>query len=229
MSKLDFVFDLGGSIVNPGKLSADFLQRFKELVIHDVKEGKTFGITVGGGTPTRVYQSFLRENFPVNNDDLDWVGIRFTRVNAELVRIMFKEYAYPMILESPEALLEYPNRYKIFIFSGWKPGWSTDYVAVLVAKRFNVKRIFSLTNIKGVHPVENGALLDGSIIPRLSWVEYEKMIAKEWIPGMRVPFDPVATKEAQREGIEVVILEGKRLLNLKNALDKKSFLGTIIS
>ncbi len=229
MSKLDYVFDLGGSIVNSGELDAQSLKAFERFCSGYVARGRRLAIIVGGGHITRVYQNFLREHFNPSDEDLDMIGIRPTKLNAELIRIMLSKYAYPRVLESPEESIENPDAYQVFIFSGWKPGWSTDYVSVLVAKRFGVDRVFSLTNIRGVYAKENGKLDLKKVLPRLTWDEYEKMIDKKWTPGTKVPFDPVATREAKRSHIKVVILPGKDLPNVANCLEERSFSGTVIS
>lgn len=229
MSKIDFVLDLGGSIVNPGRISKTFLQGFQKLIIDYIKGGKRFCIVVGGGFLTRVYQNFLRNNFTVDNDDLDTIGIRPTRLNAELVRIILKLYAYPVVLESPEAELEDAGQFGVFVFSGWKPGWSTDYVAVRIAKRFGIRQVISLSNIGGVYRAENGKLKKDKVLSRLRWQDYERLIGSQWVPGMKVPFDPVATAQAKREGMEVAVMSGKNLKNIRNFLEGKPFAGTLIS
>ena len=89
--------------------------------------------------------------------------------------------------------------------------------------------VLSLTNIRGVYPKENGVLNRKRVIPHLTWEEYEKMIDAKWIPGAKVPFDPIATKEAKVSRMIVVILSGRNLLNVKNYLEGKSFVGSIIS
>lgn len=42
-------------------------------------------------------------------------------------------------------------------------------------------------------------------------------------------FDPVAAREAQRDSITAIILDGNDLPNLRNYLEEKEFKGTIIT
>ncbi|MBI3335741.1 MAG: UMP kinase [Candidatus Portnoybacteria bacterium] len=226
--RIDYVLDLGGSIVNPGVLNADFLIKFRDFVFDWVKKGKRFAVIAGGGFLARQYQQFLREHFEVTDEDLDTIGIRPTKLNAELLRIILKKFAYPRVIENPLERLRTRQGFTVFVFSGWKPGWSTDYVSVLVAKRFSVKEVISLTNVRGVYPRENGLLKKEVIIPRLSWNEYEAMIDANWIPGAKVPFDPVATKEAKKSKLKAVILQGEDVENLKYYLEGREFVGTVI-
>lgn len=49
------------------------------------------------------------------------------------------------------------------------------------------------------------------------------------IPGISTPFDPEAAKEAQKNNITVVILDGNNLVNLRNYFEGKCFEGTVIT
>jgi len=229
LSKLDYVLDLGGSIVNPGTLNEGFLLGFQTLIKEYIALGKTFGIIVGGGAIARQYQEFLRTHFETAGEDLDRVGVRATKLNNELVRIILKKFAYPKLLEKPNEILSQAGEYKVLVFSGWKTGWSTDYIAVLIAKRFGVGEILSLSNIKGVYAFKDGKPQEDQLIPQLSWQEYEAMIASEWTPGMKVPFDPVATKQAKDDKLTVFILDGRDQANVKQCLNGQPFVGTTIS
>lgn len=227
-SKLDYIIDLGGSIVNGGSLESSFLKDFSELVKEYISKGKSFGVIVGGGALCREYQNVLKEHFTINNEDLDTIGIRATKLNAELVRCMLKEYAYPRVLETPHDEIE-EGDFRVIVFSGWKTGWSTDYVSALVAKRFENKEVISLSNIAGVYKKEGGVLKEGEILPRLLWDEYEAMSEREWTPGMKLPFDPVATRFAKENAMTVVVLDGRNLQNARNYLEGRAFKGTVIS
>jgi uridylate kinase len=54
------------------------------------------------------------------------------------------------------------------------------------------------------------------------------MAGERWIPGMNLPFDPIASKLADQFNVTVKILNGKNLDNLAKALDGEAFKGTII-
>ena len=53
------------------------------------------------------------------------------------------------------------------------------------------------------------------------------IVGGKWKPGLNVPFDPIACREAERLGLKVVII-GKGIKNLKNFFNGKKFRGTII-
>ena len=49
-----------------------------------------------------------------------------------------------------------------------------------------------------------------------------------WTPGMATPFDPVASRAAEKYKIAVKILNGKDINNMKKAVQGKPFRGTLI-
>lgn len=77
----------------------------------------------------------------------------------------------------------------------------------------------------------NGAGKDKTAKPikAMDWKEYFKFICPKWSPGMHSPFDPVASKLAQKNGLEVIVASGKDLANLAKIINGQSFRGTIIS
>lgn len=214
------IFSLGGSIINSGEININFLFEFKKFCFELINNGNKISIITGGGIIARKYQESARK-FNVDNNELDKLGIRATKINAEFLVSIFENLAYSKVLETPNANID--DKKNIFIFSGWKPGWSTDYVSARVAKRFKEKQIFNLTNVEKVYNKEK------KYIDKLNWNEYLKLIENDWKSGMNVPFDPIASKAARDLGITVFVLKGTDLYNLKKAIKGKKFNGTIIS
>ena len=116
---------------------------------------------------------------------------------------------------------------KVLIASGWIPGWSTDYDAVLLAKNFGVNEVINMSNVDYVYDKDPRKFKDAKKIERIRWTNYLKMTGTKWKAGMNVPFDPIAAKEARKSGISVSLI-GKDLNNLKSLLDGKKFRGTLI-
>ena len=52
-------------------------------------------------------------------------------------------------------------------------------------------------------------------------------MGSKWKPGLNMPFDPVAAKEAEKLKMKVVVI-GKDLSNLRKVLENKKFKGTLI-
>jgi len=53
-------------------------------------------------------------------------------------------------------------------------------------------------------------------------------VGDEWVPGKNVPFDPIASRHAQKIGIKVICAAGKDLANLEHIIRGEDFTGTTI-
>ena len=70
---------------------------------------------------------------------------------------------------------------------------------------------------------------DAKIIKNISWQDFRKIVGNKWDPGLNMPFDPVASKAAQKQKMKVIIANGKNLKNLEKILSNKGFVGTVIN
>jgi len=223
------VLDLGGSIVAPEEVDVTFIKQFKIFLEKWLKEdlkNKAI-IVIGGGSPARKYQKAYREIVEVgDNSEQDWIGITATRLNAQLIKAVFSEYCPSEVVIDPTAPEKFDGQ--VMVAAGWKPGWSTDYDAVILAEKFGADTIYNLSNIAKVYTADPNKDPDAKPLDYVSWDEYKKMAGDEWIPGNNVPFDPVATKKAAELNLQVIAAAGKDLTNLQNIFDGKEFFGTII-
>jgi len=222
-----FVISVGGSLICPQKLDTDFLRDFKEIILKHVEKGTRFVLITGGGRISRDYQAAAREITELDDEDLDWLGIHGTRINAYLLRAILNAEAEPRVVKNPEQ--EFAFEKNILVASGWKPGFSTDYVAVLLAKKLGVKKIINLTNIDYVYDKDPKEFSDAHPLKEIKWSDFKKMFGEKWSPGLNTPFDPVASKEAEQLEMTVYILNGKNLENLNNLLEGNEFAGTTIT
>ena len=224
MNKETIILSLGGSLVAPGEIDIEFLKKFRSLVLKRLSK-KRFIIFVGGGKICRNYQKVLME-FGANNKDRDWIGINVSRLNAEVIRNLFKSISYPKIITDPTKKFNAKN--SVVVGAGWKPGRSTDCIAVLAAKKTGAKTIVNLTNIDYVYTKDPRKFSDAKPLKEISWKNFRKIIGSKWVPGYSSPFDPEASKLAEKVGLTVVIINGKNLERLDNFLNNKPFIGTII-
>jgi len=221
------VISLGGSLIVPEEIDSSWLKSFKSLIEKQIKIGKKFILITGGGKTARKYQNAAKEITELTGDDLDWLGIHSTRLNAHLVRTIFREYAHPEIIKDPTKKINFKE--KIIIAAGWKPGFSTDLDAVFLARNFKVKKIINLSNIDYVCDKDPKKYPDAKIIKSISWKEFRKIVGNRWDPGLNAPFDPIASKESEKLKLEVAIMNGKNLTNLEDYISGKKFIGTIIN
>jgi len=225
---MELIISLGGSIIVPDKIDVGFLKSFKKIIEGYVTEKNArVVITAGGGKTCRVYQDASKKVASVTEKDLDWIGIKATHLNAELLRTIFAGQAYEQVIEDPTAKIK--TKKKIIIGAGWKPGCSTDKDAVLLAKNLGIKTIINMTNIPYVYDKDPKKYKDAKPLKSLSWEKMITIVGTSWTPGMNLPFDPLASKMAKELGLKVVILEGTDINNFKKFLDDLPFEGTVIS
>ena len=222
-----YVLSLGGSIVVPDAIDTNYLSAFEEFIRHRIAQGDRFILTVGGGRTARNYQIAAEQVSGVDNEERDWLGIHATRLNAHLLRTIFKEQAHPIIAKDFDVSL--PNfEEPILVGAGWKPGWSTDYIAVLLAERYQAKTVLNLSNIDYVYSEDPRENPDARRFEQIRWSEFRKIVGDEWTPGLSAPFDPIASQKAEELQLSVAILNGRNIENVASYLEGGSFVGTII-
>ncbi|MBI2626460.1 MAG: UMP kinase [Candidatus Nealsonbacteria bacterium] len=221
------VISLGGSIIVPGEIQIKFLKAFKEFILRFLKKDYKFIVVTGGGSVARNYINAASKFSKIPDEDKDWLGIHATRINAHLLRTIFKKEAYPVVLDNPLKKID-GKQYKLFIASGWRPGWSTDYCAVLIADRFKADKVINASNIDYVYDKDISKYKDANPIKEITWNKYRKLIGTKWKPGMKSPIDPIAAKMASKLKMTMVVVKGTDLKNLENALLDKKFTGTVI-
>lgn len=221
------VISIGGSVVVP-KTGIDiaYLRRFRDLLIRETKNGRRFIVTVGGGSTAREYQKAASAIVRMLPEDVDWLGIHATRLNAHLLRTLFRDRAAHRVVKDPTRPFRWNEA--ILIAAGWKPGWSTDYVAVRLARKYKAARIVNLSNIDGVYDKDPATSGRATRFKTIGWKAFRAIVGSAWVPGAHAPFDPVASRLAERWGMEVVVAGGKDLKNLNAIFAGKPFKGTVI-
>jgi uridylate kinase len=224
------VISLGGSIVAPDGVDTDFLKKFVSLIRSFIEADaeRHFIFVVGGGAPARRYQNAYREisDNNIKNDEADWIGITATRLNAQLVKAVMSEWCTQDVVTNPcEAD---PLTGRVLVAAGWKPGFSTDYIAVLLAERFCADMVINLSNIEKVYTADPKTDPNARPIDKISWADFRVIVGDEWVPGKNVPFDPVASRHAQKIGLKVICAGGKDLDNFGKILRAEEFFGTEI-
>lgn len=222
------IIALGGSIISPspGKINIRFLKKFQKLILNYLKQGKKFVIVAGGGETARLYQEAISKIVSVKNEDIDWLGIYSTHLNAHFLQTIFSKEAHPVIIDNSEKSIK--NEPPIVIASGWKPGCSTDFGTICLAQRFKADSVIIASNISYVYDRDPVKYKNAKKFKKLTWQDYRKLVDNYWKPGMNAPVDPIAAKFAQKLKIKVVLFKGTELKNFKNYFEGKEFKGTTI-
>lgn len=224
-----FVIALGGSIAFQEKIDIDFLKNFYAFIKSRILNyNNKFIIIIGGGAITRKYQQAASKISKVSDEDKDWLGIHATRLNAHFIRTIFREQANPVLFEERFKIKNF-NNYPLIIGAGWKPGWSTDFVACQIANDFNISKVIILGHPDYVYNKDPRKYKNAKPIKKITWKDYLKLIPKKWSPGLHAPVDPVAARLSKAKNLESIVAYGRDLHNLQRILDDQEYQGTFLS
>lgn len=228
--KEKIVISVGGSLIVPnGGIDTKFLSNLNKFIREQLAKNnnRQFFLITGGGAIAREYRDAGKDVIgELTRDDLDWLGIHATRLNAHLVRTIFRDIAHPVIIEHYEMILKVEE--PVVVCSGWKPGWSTDFCATMICEDYGAREVINLSNVDQVFDKDPRTSTDAVPMDKLSWPDFRNMVGDEWIPGMNAPFDPIAAKKAEELGVKVVVMNGNNFENLNNYFEGRDFVGTII-
>ncbi len=222
--KKSVVISLGGSIIVPDQIDLDFLNEFKRVILSLPHE--RFIIICGGGRICRIYQDAARATGEVSMEDLDWIGIRATRLNAELVRTCLAHDAHEKVIHDPNEPID--STCRIIVGAGFEPGSSTDLRAVQLAERFGGTQVINMSNIDYVYSADPKIDPTAEKMKTISWPAFRRLVGDTWDPGLSMPFDPIASREAEQLGLQVAII-GNDMANFERLLKGEEFQGTTIS
>ena len=223
------VFDLGGSAMAPDGPDEDFLLNFRHLLRNwlEVNPSYRLIIVVGGGSAARRWQNAARSlSSDAHNESLDRIGMQATRLNAELLCSVLGNLCPDPVVINPEA--DFPFTGSILVCAGWKPGFSTDYISVLMAKQSGCNSVIVISNISHVYSEDPRINPQAQVLENPGWEDYIRIIDSEWQPGINLPFDPVASRSALKAGIAVKLVSAKDFANIRQLLDGLDFVGTTI-
>lgn len=227
--KKKIILSIGGSLVVPDDIDVGFLTNLDRFIRNQIKKDIQFFLVIGGGKITRYYQQAAKKVAGhLNEEDIDWLGVHATRLNGHLIRTIFDDIAHPRIIENYDHKLDNWTE-DVVVGAGWKPGWSTDYCAVMLAKDYDIHLIVNLTNIDYVYDKDPHKYKDAQPIKHMSWDQLQNLVGDRWVPGSNTPFDPVATKKAKDLDLSLIIASGSDFDNLTNIVEGREFVGTIVA
>lgn len=224
------VISVGGSLIVPNDgVNTSFLIKLNTFIRDQLAShpNRQFFLVVGGGLTARHYRDAAQQviGHELTREDLDWIGIHATRLNAQLVRTIFRDIAHLTIVRDYD-IIRKPSE-GVVVAAGWKPGWSTDYCAILLCEDYGAKTVINMSNVQQVYDKDPREFPDAKPYSHLSWHEFRGLIGEEWSPGLHAPFDPVAAKKGEELGIRTIVV-GNDFANVENYLEGKDFLGTVI-
>ena len=222
---MTYIISIGGSSIVPEKIDTVFLKNFRRAIIAASKNS-SFLIIPGGGATVRMYQKAAQGLAKTSHADLDWIGITTNVMHSHFLRAIFGKQAHEKVIfldsrgkiKKPIAIAQ----------GGFKPGATSDGMAVMFAKKYKIRTIVNMTNVAGVYDKDPRKFKTARLIPRMTWKDLKAQFGTGTKPGRKLPFDSAIAGTAEKLKLKVVTLDSHDLKNFRNFLAGKNFKGTVI-
>lgn len=211
-------------MVCPDDIDEDYIDKFSKF-LREISEKNRVYVVVGGGKTARRYVDTARK-FHANEFFCDVIGIYATRLNACILMASLNlDHLSPS--ESIEDASKSPER--IVVMGGTHPMHTTDGVAAMLAENVKADLFINLTNVDYVYNKDPKKYKDAEKYEKMSYDELIEILNKEEMSASANNIlDLVAAKTIKRSKIKTLIMNGRNFENLKNAVEGREFIGTII-
>jgi len=218
------VISIGGSVIISEDANVSFFQKLVNLLEKLSLKFKIF-IVIGGGKTSRKYIKLGRE-LGLNEETLDNLGIKITRINAKLLASIIETSNKKIPTTTEEA-----NKINkpIVIMGGTIPGHSTDLVGAELAEKSGADRFIIATNVDGIYDKDPNKYDDAKQLQEISIGQLIEKYGTGWnAAGSNVVIDGPALKIIGKIKIPTFVVNGKHLDQLEKAVTNQKFDGTII-
>jgi len=222
------VVSLGGSVIVPDDNDDEFLKRFSEM-ISSLCDRYQIYLVCGGGKIARYYIKVGR-NLGLPEYDLDEMGILSTRINAALVAYSLGETSVGKV---PTDILEahrLEKRGKVVVMGGTVPGHTTDAVSAMLAKEVKAARIINGTSVDAAYTADPRKDPKAERLSRITHQQlYELVNVGLHGAGPSNVFDRLGAQVARDSHIDICIVDGRDLNEMRAAIEGKPIKGTVVS
>jgi len=221
------VFSIGGSVLVPS-LESNNIKKYSSALQEIAKIYQVF-VVVGGGGEARRYINAARE-LGIDEATSDELGIMITRINASLLMWALRDSAYPSIAKNYSEVKQFAESKKIVIMGGVTPAQTTDAVSAVLAESLGADLLINATSVDGIYSADpktdSNAKKYDYLTPDelLSIIKDDRMVA-----GANNIIDLVAAKVVQRSRVPMLVLDGRNIEIISNALLNGIITGTVVS
>lgn len=220
------VISIGGSVLIPGEDDAKYIRRLADM-LREVSDEVQIAVVVGGGKMSRYYSETARE-LGGTMYQLDELGIGITRVNAKLLSVAIGEKANSEIPADAEGCAGMSAPGRIAIMGGTEPGHTTDAVAAMIARCMKADRIVNASNVDAVYSDDPRRNPDAKRYGTMTIRELKDVVYDDHDAGKSCVFDPLGVKIAMEERIDLFMVNGRDVDELRNAILGKGIKGTFV-
>ncbi len=221
------VVSVGGSVLIPGNDDAKYIKELANM-LKEVSKDVQIAIVVGGGKMSRYYSETGRE-LGGTTYQLDELGIGITRVNAKLLTVALGDISnneIPLVAEDC-ARMSTPG--KVVVMGGTEPGHTTDAVAAMIAKSLKADRIVNASNVDAVYSDDPRKNPDAIRYGKITIQQLKEVVYDDHDAGKSCVFDPLGVTIAMEEKIDLFMVNGRDIEELKNAILGKEIKGTFVN
>lgn len=220
------VVSIGGSVLVPGDDDAAYIRRLADM-LREVASEAQVAVVVGGGREARRYVDMGRA-LGGSVRELDELGIGITRVNARLLTVALGDIANTEIPVKADDCARMSEPGRIAVMGGTEPGHTTDAVSAMIAERMGADRIVNASNVDAVYSADPRADPDAVRYERMTIAQLKEVVYQDHDAGKSSVFDPLGVSIAMRERIDILMVNGRDLEELRNAILGKPIKGTFV-
>ncbi len=222
------VLSVGGSLLfKNGEINHSYVRDLKKF-LNSFRDRK-FVLVIGGGVVARSYINAL-EKLGAGKDVMSRFGIGVTRTNARLIANIIGKDAN--IRDLPKTLKQvkgFLRKHRIVCCGAlrYEPDQTSDGTAAQIAHYLKT-RFINITNVKGLYTKDPKRFKGAKLIPKVSYSEFSKIVNKlKYHPGQHFVLDQHAASTISRYKVKTYVVGGG-LTNLRNLLEGRKFVGTVI-
>lgn len=221
------VISVGGSVLIPGNDDAKYIRQLADM-LREVSKEVQIAVVVGGGKMSRYYSETARE-LGGTMYQLDELGIGITRVNARLLTVALGDVANTEIPTDAETCARLSEPGRIAVMGGTEPGHTTDAVAAMIAECMKADRIINASNVDAVYSDDPRRNPDAKRYETMTIQELKDVVYDDHDAGKSCVFDPLGVTIAMREGIDLFMVNGRDVEELRNAILGRRIKGTFVN
>ncbi|MCQ2056283.1 MAG: UMP kinase [archaeon] len=218
------VVSIGGSVLIPGKEDSIYIKALANM-LKEVSNEVYLIVVCGGGQVARYY-SDVGKNLGGSIKQIDELCIEVTKINAGLLSIALGENGLRSIHTNIENCINMTSVGKVSIMGGTESGHTTDAVAAMIAKKYKANRIINASNVNAIYSDDPKKNPNAKRYSEMTIDELSMIIYNEHAPCKSSIFDPLGVKIIRDSKIDLTVVNGRNLKELKNAILGKEIEGT---
>ncbi len=196
-------------------------------MLKDLSRRVRIYVVCGGGKTARYYASTAAE-LGGTVYQMDQLGIGATRLNAGLLGLALGEWCYPDVPLTVEEAARRSKEGKIVVMGGTEPGHTTDGVAAMLAKEVGAKRIVNATSVDAVYSDDPKINSRAERYSEITIDRLEELVYGEHGASKSGVFDPLGVKIAKENRIDIFMVHGRDLTDLRAAILGEKIKGTVV-